>query len=149
MAHILSSVTGLHVKEAEQDDRLQPGCVYIAPPSFHLVVNPDLTLSLTVSAKVHHCRPSVDVLFCSVAASVGAGAVGVVLTGGDGDGAVGLEAIKAAGGITMAQDLLSSEHPSMPRSAVATGVVDYVLPLPDIADALVALTLSGVGGVTL
>jgi len=63
----------------------------------------------------------------------------VVLTGGDGDGADGVKAIKAAWGVTFAQDLPSSQQPSMPRSAAATGDVDFVLTLPEIAAALVAL----------
>ena len=63
-----------------------------------------------------------------------------MLTGGDGDGAAGVQAIKAAGGVTLAQDESSSEHPSMPRNAAQTGDVDFVLPLLAIAATLVALT---------
>ncbi|MGI4791807.1 MAG: chemotaxis protein CheB [Janthinobacterium lividum] len=142
MVHILGRLTSLPVKEAEEGDCIQAGHVYVAPPAKHLLVNPDLTLSLSLSPKVHHCRPSVDVLFRSAAISCGTSAIGVVLTGGDGDGSAGIHAIKAAGGITMAQDLPSSEQPSMPRSAAATGNVDYVLPLSEIAAALVALVSS-------
>ena len=88
---------------------------------------------------MRHCRPSADVLFSSLAASVGARAVGVVLTGGDGDGADGIQAIKGAGGVTLAQDQQSSQDFSMPRSAAATGDVDLVLPLTEIAQRLIAL----------
>ena len=140
LAHILGRHTDLHVKQAEQGDRIQAGHVYVAPPDRHLLACADGTLALTHTHKVHHCRPSVDVLFTSLAASFGARAVGVVLTGGDGDGAAGCQAIKAEGGVTFAQDLFSSQQPSMPRSAAATGAVDQVLPLTDIAAALVTLT---------
>ena len=140
LAHILGRHTDLHVKQAEQGDRLRAGWVYVAPPDRHLLACADGTLALTHTHKVHHCRPSVDVLFTSVAAGFGARAVGVVLTGGDGDGAEGVKAIKAAWGVTFAQDLPSSQQPSMPRSAAATGDVDFVLTLPEIAAALVALT---------
>lgn len=140
LAHILSRHTDLRVKEAEQGDHIQAGWVYVAPPDRHLLACADGTLTLTHTHKVHHCRPSADVLFASVAAVYGARAVAVVLTGGDGDGSAGIQAIKAAGGVTIAQDLPSSEQPSMPRSAAATGAVDQVLPLTDIAAALVALT---------
>jgi len=140
LAHILSRHTNLHVKQAEQGDRLHAGWAYVAPPGRHLLVGSDRTLSLTQTHKVHYCRPSADVLFASVAASFGPSAVGVILTGGDGDDAAGIEAIRAAGGVTLAQDVPSSQQPSMPRSAAATGAVDFVLPLPEIAAALMALT---------
>ena len=139
LAHILSRRTVLHVKEAEEGDRIQAGHVYIASPASHLLVCPDGTLSLSDTDKVRHCRPSADVLFSSLAASVGARAVGVVLTGGDGDGADGIQAVKGAGGFTLAQDQQSSQDFSMPRSAAATGDVDLVLPLTEIAQRLIAL----------
>ena len=143
LAHILGRHTALHVKQAAQGDRLRAGWVYVAPPGRHLLACADGSLALTATPRVHHCRPSADVLHQSVAASFGARAVGVVLTGRDGDGAAGIQAIKAAGGVTLAQDLPSSQEPSMPRNAAATGDVDFVLPLPDIAPALVALTGPG------
>lgn len=143
LAYLLGDVTRLPVKEAQQDDRLRAGRVYVAPPGKHLVINSNLSLSLSLAPKVHHCRPSADVLFRSAAASCAAGTIGVVLTGGDGDGADGIQAIKAAGGITIAQDLPSSQQPSMPLNAAATGSVDYVLPLPEIAAALVTLVQPG------
>lgn len=139
MARILSSRTALTVKEAQENDLLQVGCVYIAPPGKHLLVCADETLSLTLTEKVHYSRPSVDVLFESVAASAGARAVGVILTGGDGDGSGGSQAIKAAGGVTIAQDQASSQDISMPRNAAETGDVDFILPLLEIASALANL----------
>ncbi len=144
LARLLGRHTALHVKQAAQGDRLRAGWVYVAPPGKHLLACADGSLALTLTHKVHHCRPSADVLLTSVAASFGVRAVGVILTGGDGDGAAGIQAIKAAGGVTIAQDLSSSQQPSMPRNAAATGDVDHVLPLSDIAAALMALT--GPGG---
>lgn len=139
MAAILSHRTALQVKEAEAGDRLRAGTVYVAPPAWHLIVSSDEILFLSDADKVHHSRPAVDVLFLSLAESCGDRAVGVVLTGGNCDGTAGLQAIKAAGGTTFAQDEQSSEDVSMPRHAAAAGAVDFVLPLPDIAAALVAL----------
>lgn len=139
LAQILGKATRLPVKQAQQGDRLQVGHVYIAPPGEHLLVNPDYSLSLSLAPKVHHCRPSADVLFESVAGSCGTEAIGIVLTGGDGDGSTGIRAIKAAGGVTIAQDVLSSQQPSMPIHAAATGSVDFVLPLMSIAPALITL----------
>ena len=142
MAHILSRVSALSVKQAEEGESLHPGHVYLAPPDKHLIVNPDLTLSLTRTEKIHHVRPSGDILFDSVSVACGVRAIALVLTGGDGDGAAGIQAIKAAGGITLSQDEASSEQSSMPRSAIATGDVDHVLPLNAIAPMLVRLVSS-------
>ena len=139
MADILSRRMPLPVKQAEEGDTLRPGHVYLAPPGHHLIVNPDLTLSLTRTEKVRHARPSGDVLFNSVSVACGVRAIALVLTGGDGDGTAGIQAIKAAGGVTLTQDEASSEHFSMPRSAIATGAVDHVLALDAIAPMLVRL----------
>ena len=139
MAHILSRVSALPVKQAEEGDALRPGHVYLAAPDRHLIVNPDLTLSLTLTEKVHHVRPSGNVLFDSVSVACGVRAIALVLTGGDGDGASGIQTIKAAGGVTLTQDEASSEQFSMPRTAIATGDVDHVLTLDAIAPMLVRL----------
>ncbi len=86
----------------------------------------------------HHV-PSVDRAFTSVAPAVGAGAVGVLLTGMGRDGAAGMAALRTAGAATIAQDESTSAIYGMPRAAIAAGVVDQVLPLPEIAAALEAL----------
>ncbi len=139
MADILSRRIALPVTQAEEGDTLRPGHVYLAPPGQHLVVTRQKTLSLTLTEKVHHSRPSGNVLFESVAACFGVGAVAVILTGGDGDGATGLKSVKDAGGVTIAQDEASSEQFSMPRTAIATGGVDHILTLDAIAPMLVSL----------
>lgn len=143
MAHILTRRTALRVTQAEEGEALRPGHVYLAPPDRHLIVTPQRTLSLTLAEKVHFVRPSGDVLLTSVAACFGAGAVAVILTGGDGDGAMGLKAVKDAGGVTIAQDEATSESFSMPRNAIATGGVDHILPLDAIAPLLVSLVQTG------
>lgn len=143
MADILSRYTPLLVKEAQQGDRVKPGTVYIAPPDHHLLVNPDGTLCLTQSQLVHFLRPSADLLFNSVASSYNERAIAVVLTGAANDGAMGVQAIKQMGGTVIAQDQATSEFFGMPRAAIATGMVDYVLPLPEIATALITLVKLG------
>lgn len=140
MAEILSSRTALTVKQAEEADQLRPGTVYIAPPNKHLIVNENGSLSLSDSERVHFVRPSADRLFESLAASCRSRAIAVVLTGGNGDGATGVEAIKAMGGRVIAQDEATSQTFSMPRASIHTGVVDWVLPLEGIAPTLVNLT---------
>ncbi|MBD2501121.1 chemotaxis protein CheB [Anabaena azotica] len=139
MADILSRYTLLLVKQAQQGDRLKPGRVYIAPPDHHLLVNLDGTVCLTQSQLVHFLRPSADLLFDSVAASYKERAIAVVLTGAGNDGAMGVQAIKQMGGMVIAQDQATSEFFGMPKAAIATGMVDMILPLPEIASALITL----------
>lgn len=141
MADILAKRTHLRVKEAEAGERLEVGTVYIAPPNRHLLVNPDGRLTLADSELVHFLRPSADLLFESVAASFRERAIAVVLSGTGKDAAMGVSAIKSTGGTVIAQDPKTAEFPGMPEEAVATGNVDFVLSLSEIADALVTLVM--------
>ena len=120
-----------------------PATVYIAPPDRHLLVNADGTLSLTQSELVHFVRPSADLLFESVAASYRDRAIAVVLSGSGSDGAMGAQAIKKMGGTVIAQDEATAEFPGMPSAVIKTRSVDFILPLAEIAPALVALVLRG------
>jgi two-component system chemotaxis response regulator CheB len=141
MAEILSRRTGLKVKEAVEGDCLTSATAYIAPPDRHLLVNPDRTLSLSQSELVHFVRPSADLLFESVAASFKDRAIAVVLTGSGSDGSMGVKAIKKMGGTVIVQDEKSSEYFGMPGAAAAAA--DFVLPLEEIAPALVTLIVKG------
>ena len=143
MAHILSRRTVLPVKEAEEADKLQPGMVYIAPPNKHLLVNPDVTISLSQSELVHFVRPSADLLFESVAGSFKERAIAVVLSGTGSDGSMGVQAIKKMGGTVLAQDEGSSEFFGMPHAAIQTGCVDFILSLGEIPPALITLVKTG------
>jgi len=126
------------VKEAQEGEGLRPGVVYLAPPDRHLLVNANGTLTLTQTELVHFVRPSADWLFESLAASFKERAVAVVLSGSGSDGALGLRAIRKMGGRIIAQDAATSEFSGMPEAAIRTGFVDLVLPLDQIAPALVA-----------
>jgi two-component system, chemotaxis family, protein-glutamate methylesterase/glutaminase len=139
MAEILSRRTKLQVQEAREGDHLRAHTVFVAPPDYHLLVNPDGTLSLSHSELVHFLRPSADLLFESVAASFKAGAIAVILSGTGTDGTMGLRAIKKMGGTVIAQDEATSEFFGMPSAAIKTKLVDFVLPLDQIAAALVTL----------
>ena len=143
MADILSRRTQLRVKQAEEGEKVAPATVYIAPPNRHLLVNPDGTLSLSQSELVHFLRPSADLLFESVAASYRERAIAVVLTGTGSDGAMGVQAIKKMGGTVIAQDEATAEFFGMPGAAIQSGSVDFVLPLNEIAAALVILVVKG------
>ena len=98
---------------------------------------------LTQSKLVHFLRPSADLLFESVAASYGERAIAVVLTGTGSDGAMGVQAIKKMGGTVIAQDEATAEFFGMPSAAIHSGSVDFVLPLDEIATALVTLVMKG------
>jgi two-component system, chemotaxis family, protein-glutamate methylesterase/glutaminase len=146
MADILSRRTALRVKQAEEGDVLTPAMAYIAPPNRHLLVNPDGTLSLSQSELVHFVRPSADLLFESVAASHKDRAIAVVLTGTGSDGAMGVQAIKKMGGTVIVQDEKTSEFFGMPAAAIQTGDADFILPLDEIASALITLVMKGDAG---
>jgi two-component system chemotaxis response regulator CheB len=139
MAEILGRRTALPVKEAAEGDRLAAGRVYVAPPNRHLLVNPDATISLSQTELVHFVRPSADLLFESVAASYRERAIAVVLSGTGTDGAMGVKAIKKTGGTVIVQEPASSEFRGMPDAAEETGRADFVLPLHEIAPAIVSL----------
>jgi two-component system chemotaxis response regulator CheB len=139
MAEILGKRTLLPVKEAQEGDKLRAGRAYIAPPNRHLLVNPDGRLTLSQTELVHFVRPSADLLFESTAASYKERAIAVVLSGSGKDGSLGVKAIKKMGGTVIVQDEKTSEFFGMPDAAQQTGMVDFVLPLGEIAPALQTL----------
>ncbi|NJD52509.1 MAG: chemotaxis protein CheB [Candidatus Methanoperedens sp.] len=138
MAEILQRNCKMKVKEAEHGEDLNINAVYIAPPNKHMLAN-DGKIVLTSTAFVHFVRPSIDLLFESVAADFGDRSIGVILTGTGSDGSMGIRAIKERGGTTIASDEKTSEFFGMPQAAIATGAVDFILPLQDIAHAIEVL----------
>ncbi len=144
MAEIMQRSSKMKVKEAVDGEEILPSIVFIAPPNRHMLVA-DGHISLTSTAFVHFSRPSIDLLFESVAATYGDKSIGIILSGTGRDGAMGIKAIKEKGGTTIAQDQATSEHFGMPDAAIATGMIDFVLPVYDIAKAIVELTTSREG----
>ncbi|HET8539320.1 MAG TPA: chemotaxis response regulator protein-glutamate methylesterase [Anaeromyxobacter sp.] len=139
----LDQVCRIEVKEAEQDDRLVPGRALVAPGNRHLAVRRSGALyfvDVLDGPPVSLHRPSVDVLFRSAARAAGENAVGVLLTGMGSDGAEGMAELRAAGARTIAQDEATSVVFGMPKEAIARGAVDEVLPLPEIAAAVLKWT---------
>ncbi|MCC6899295.1 MAG: chemotaxis response regulator protein-glutamate methylesterase [Polyangiaceae bacterium] len=130
------------VREAQPGDELRAGTALVAPGGQHLVLERNGRVSMSDAAPVHGVRPAADVTFKSAAQVFGARAVGVVLTGMGRDGAMGLAAIKAAGGRTLAQDKATSTVYGMPKAAVEMGVVDEVLPLDQIGKTVSRLVSS-------
>lgn len=134
-ARRLDGLCQLKVKEAEDGEPVEPGCVYLAPGHSHLAIRRagGFHCSLSRAEPVNRHRPSVDVLFQSAALHVGPSAIGVLLTGMGKDGAKGLLAMREAGAWTIAQDHDSCVVYGMPREAAAIGAVREVVPLKDIA----------------
>jgi len=143
IAEVLGRRASLKVKLAEADEHAQPGFVHIAPPDRHLLVGQQGTLSLSSSALVHFLRPSADLLFESVAGAYGSGAIACVLTGTGSDGAMGVRAVKSRGGTVIVEDPDTAEFRGMPDAALATGAVDFVLPVDEIAPVLAGLVEAG------
>ncbi|MCH9034278.1 MAG: chemotaxis protein CheB, partial [Planctomycetes bacterium] len=141
-ARRLDAVCELSVAEAVAGEELLPGRVLLGPGNQHLRVarrGGRYVATLDQEPKVTGFRPSVDVLFKSVATTIGEYAIGLVMTGMGCDGAAGVRALKNAGAKTLAQDAESSIVYGMPKAAVETGNVDQVVTLAEIPDLLVRL----------
>jgi two-component system, chemotaxis family, protein-glutamate methylesterase/glutaminase len=133
IAEVLGRRTKLPVTLAQEGVRAEAGTIYIAPPNRHLLVGEHGTLTLSSSELVHFVRPSADLLFESVAGSYGPRAIACVLTGTGSDGAMGVSAVKSRGGTVIAEDPQLAEFKGMPEAAIASGAVDFILPLDEIA----------------
>jgi two-component system, chemotaxis family, protein-glutamate methylesterase/glutaminase len=150
----LQAQCALPIKEAEDKEAIMPGCIYLAPADYHLLVEAgDLredwqskhqagarhTFALSTEAPVLYARPSINVLFESAAEAYGKKVLGVILTGASNDGTQGLLKIKANGGLAVVQDPTTAASPTMPKAAIAAVAVDWILPLRDIAPLIVNL----------
>lgn len=135
LAAMLQRSCPLRVSEPDDKQALQPGCVYLAPPGYHLLVEPG-SLALSTGEAVLYARPSIDALFESAADAYPGRAIGVVLTGSSTDGVEGLRRIRRGGGLAIAQDPATAESPVLPAAAIAAGAVDHVVPLAEIAPLL-------------
>lgn len=132
LATVLTSRTALPVVAPQDKEPLLPGTVYVAPPGFHMLVESEREIALSCHWQVHYSRPSIDELFISAADVYGSALIGVLLTGANEDGAAGIEYIHRRGGSTIVQDPATAEAPAMPEAAIATGCVDYIVPLEEV-----------------
>ena len=143
LASWLSRTCALPISIAQADERIRPGVVYLAPDDQHLTLSAGGRLRLDHGELVNHVRPSINVLFDSVARSTGATALGVLLTGMGEDGARGLRAIRQRGGVTLAQDELTSIVYGMPKAAAEMDACSTILPLDQIAAYLTHVVAGG------
>ncbi len=132
IAEVLGRRAKLQVTLASEGEQACPGVVYVAPPNHHLLVAAGGILTLSRSELVHFVRPSADLLFESVAGTYGPRAIACVLTGSGSDGAMGASAVKSRGGTVIAEDPELAEFKGMPEAVVASGAVDFILPLEEI-----------------
>ncbi|HEU5046810.1 MAG TPA: chemotaxis protein CheB [Rickettsiales bacterium] len=142
MVEYLDQLCSFSVKEAEDKEPMLAGHAYLAPAGYHLLVEPDRTFSLSVDERVNYCRPSVDILFESAAEAFGNSLIGVILTGGNKDGAKGLQTVAARGGVTIVQHPETAEAQPMPRAAREAVPEAACLPLEQIAPFLMQLCTS-------
>lgn len=138
LGEVLTRYSALPVRDADDREPLSAPGVYLAPADYHVMIE-DGRLELSVDEPVHFSRPSIDVLFESAARAYRQNVVGVLLTGFGRDGTAGMAAIRAAGGITVAQDPATALEPAMPRNAIEAGAATEVLALDEIAPRLVDL----------
>lgn len=143
LSEYLNQISAITVKEAEDKEMLIPGTAYVAPPGYHLLIEPDGSFSLSVDEKVNFSRPSIDLLFESAADAFGQATIGIVLTGANADGAKGLHTIKARGGLAIVQNPETAQVPYMPKSAIEMTHIDYIVNLERIAPLLVQLLCKG------
>jgi two-component system chemotaxis response regulator CheB len=139
-AERLDGLCRLEVREAREGDALRPGRVLVAPAGRHLRISPRLTAVLSDEPREARHVPSVDVLMLSAARARPGRVLGILLTGMGDDGAEGLRAIRAQGGITLAESEESCAVYGMPRAAVERGAVEHVLALEEIAEVLRAVS---------
>ena len=137
----LQARTPLEVCEIDDKDPVVPGKVHLAPPDYHTIVERG-HFALSTEAAVHYSRPSIDVTFQTAADAYGERLIGVILTGANEDGADGIQAIRRRGGFTIAQDPETADKGTMPAAAIATGAVQRVAGIDEIAPLLVELCRS-------
>lgn len=137
LSNLLNVASHIPVREAEDKEPLESPGVYLSPPDYHLLVEPE-SIALSTEEPVAYSRPSIDVLFESAAHSYGSGVIGVLLTGANQDGTRGLQQIKQRGGYVILQDPESAESGFMPKHAMKNVVADRVLGLDQIPGELIA-----------
>jgi two-component system CheB/CheR fusion protein len=136
LAPLLGRSTRMPVAQVHESTRVEANHVYIAPPGQYLAMN-EGRLQLQPIGERPHKPAAVDHFMVSLAADQRERAIGVVLTGVDGDGSLGIKAIKSEGGMTIAQSPESAAHPGMPESAIATGLIDQQLAIEAMPAAIV------------
>lgn len=135
LTYQLQKYTSLHCTLATDELPIQPGHIYFAPADHHLVLRPG-TMHLTKGPPENRWRPSIDILFRSAAVHYSERVIGIILTGLLDDGTAGMQAIKRCGGTCIVQDPLEAMYPDMPQSVLDNIMVDFILPVAGIGEAI-------------
>ncbi len=136
---LLNSECAIHIKQAEDKEIIKSGTAFVAPPDYHLLIEDDKTLSLSADRPIKYSRPSIDVLFESAAFVFGEKLIGIILTGANDDGSLGLTEIRERGGLAIVQTAETAEADSMPKSAIKMADPQLILPLDKIGPFLLNL----------
>ncbi|MEN3368596.1 MAG: two-component system, chemotaxis family, CheB/CheR fusion protein [Verrucomicrobiota bacterium] len=135
LANVIKQKTSMPVMQVMEPVKVKPNHVYVIPPNHQLTFE-DSTLNLVAPQQALGRRVTIDLFFRTLAQAYGQRAVAVILSGSNSDGVIGLKHVRAQGGVTIAQDPNEAEHDSMPATAISTGMVDWVLPVAEMAPKL-------------
>lgn len=137
---VLQSKCKIKIKQADEKEKIMGGYVYTAPPDYHLLVETDMTFSLSADELVLYSRPSINVLFESAAIVYRDKLVGIILTGANNDGASGISMIKKYGGLTIAQAPAEAQFPVMPGASIETKNIQHIWTLVEIQNFLLQIS---------
>jgi two-component system chemotaxis response regulator CheB len=139
LPRVLGARCPLPLRDVADKEAVESGTVYIAPPGYHLMIEPQKTFALSLDEPVHFSRPSIDMLFESAAHAYRERLLAIVLTGANADGAEGLRIVRELGGVAWVQEPQGAYAPTMPAAAIARAGADRILSVPQMASALAAL----------
>lgn len=122
----LSIKSSIPVVEPNDKDLIKPGIAYLAPSNYHMYIEPDYRIALSTEEPVNHSRPSIDISFTSAAYTYKSDLIGIILSGANKDGSLGLKAVADQGGITIVQDPIECQIRTMTESSIKTAKVDYI-----------------------
>ena len=142
LVRVLQSHCALPVREACDKEAVAAGTVYVAPPAYHLLIEPERTFALSLDEPVHFSRPSLDVLFESAAHAYREVLLGIVLTGANADGAEGLRIVRELGGTAWVQDPSTAYAQAMPSAAIDRAGADRISTVPELASLLGGLCMA-------
>ncbi len=139
LAEVFQQWTRIKVEDAEDKATIQNGRLYFAPAGYHLLVEEDATFSLSCEMPVNYSRPSIDLMMQTAAQAYGSGLLGILLTGANLDGAMGMKSIKQHGGVTIVQAPLEAKSGTMPKEAIKLQTPDLIQGLTEIKNMLLRL----------
>jgi len=139
LEEVLQQKCAIRIKQADEKELIQKGTVYFAPPDYHLLIENDRSFALSFDAPVNYSRPSIDVLFESAADVYKERLLGIILTGANSDGALGIKRIGMQGGTTIGQSPETADYPEMPKAAINTGYVRHIMTPDEISRYLLEL----------